>query len=107
MAGHRQVDHDLGRAAATKGAVRKIIPRVLDDRQQGIDVGLFRAEKLDQIGKAFAWVPDPVVVKDQLLDVLDRRLTLEVYEKIEDAGGKDRPVFEDAVDVGKELVHSG
>ena len=82
MAGLREVDHDLGRAAATEGAVRKTIPSVLDHRQHGIEIVFAWVEKRDHIGKAFARVRRPVVLKDQLLDVVDGRLTLEVYEKI-------------------------
>lgn len=69
VAGLCEVDHDLSRAAAAEGAVREIIPRILDHRQQRIDVGLFRAEKLDQIDKALAGMRLPVVLVDQLLDV--------------------------------------
>ena len=60
----------------------KTIPSVLDHRQQGLDIGFVGAEKLDQIGKALARVRRPVMLKDQLLDVLDRRFTVEAHKKI-------------------------
>jgi hypothetical protein len=44
VAGLREIYHDLSRTAAAEGAVRKIIPSVLDDGQHGIEVaGLFNA----------------------------------------------------------------
>ena len=78
----REVGHHLRRAAAAEGAMGKIIPRVLDHRQQGIDLGFLSAEKLDQVDKQLARVRRPVVRQNQLLDVLDGRFALEGDEKI-------------------------
>jgi hypothetical protein len=56
----------------------------LDHRQYGINIVFASVEKINQIGKAFTRVRRPVVLKDQSLDVFDRRLAVEAHEKLAD-----------------------
>lgn len=86
--------------------MRKVIPSVLDHRQQGIHVVFAGVEKREQVGEALARVRSAVVIKDLLFYVLDRRVTFEAHKEIQDAGGKDLSVFDDAINVGNEFVHT-
>ena len=66
-----------------------------------VEVVFTGVEEHEQVGKALAGICHSVVLKNQLFEVLGSCFTAEPFEQKGDMCGKQRPVFDYAIDIGQ------